>query len=56
MPRSDSDGRRDDFVAFRCDSDRKREAERRAEAEGVSLSEWMRQRLDQAADQQAATT
>ena len=53
MPRSESDGRRDDFVAFRCDSDRKREAERRAEAEGVSLSEWMRQRLDQAAEQEA---
>ena len=56
MPRSDSDGRRDDFVAFRCDADRKRKAERLAEAEGVSLSEWMRRRLDQAANQQAATT
>ena len=59
MDRSDSEDGRDEFVGFRCNSDRKELAEKRAQEEGVTLSEWFRRQLsdlDKAADQTAATT
>jgi predicted HicB family RNase H-like nuclease len=47
------------FIGFRCSSDVKRKAERRAEQRGTSLSELMRQKLKEtteAAGERAATT
>jgi predicted HicB family RNase H-like nuclease len=47
------------FIGFRCSSDVKREAKRRAEQQGTSLSELMREKLretTEAAGKQAATT
>lgn len=38
------------FIGFYADPELKEQAERRAEEEGVSLSEWMRRRLDDVDD------
>lgn len=35
------------FIGFYADPAAKRAAQRRAEEEGLSLSEWMRRRLDE---------
>lgn len=43
------------FIGFYVDPVVKEHVQRQAEQEGTSLSEWMRQRLDAAAEKQVAT-
>jgi predicted HicB family RNase H-like nuclease len=52
MPdRSDTTSGRDKgFIGFRCDPEKKRAAKHRAQKEGTSISELMRQRLDDLTD------
>ena len=41
------------FIGLRCDTATKRRVKQRAEAEGLSLSEYVRRQLDQATEKQA---
>lgn len=53
---ADRSSTKDDFLGLYIRSEMKEQARKAAEREGISLSEFVRRQLDNAAEQQAATT